>query len=108
MNTPTTGYECLLPCDFRPCDALNATCVDLTQNGSIWNPDHWSDWLWDNHELEDNNSTHGYECVFDVPVSPCEDMPCGNATCIDLTMNGTIWNETFWADYLMEEHGLQD
>ena len=95
-NSTSQGYECLLPCDFRPCDDLNATCIDLTQNGTLWSENHWEDYLLDNHKIDDfdgSNST-GYYCLIDEedPRSPCEDLPCGNATCIDLTQNGTVSN----------------
>ena len=25
----------------------------------------WGEWLMDNHDLEDDNGTFGYECIFD-------------------------------------------
>ena len=51
-DNETVGYECMLPCDYRPCDDFNATCIDLTSNGTIWNIDHWDDWLGDEYMME--------------------------------------------------------
>jgi len=69
----------------------------------------WGEWLWEAHEVEDDNATHGYECVYeeDETDPPCWSDPCGNATCIDLTANGTIWNETYWEDYLWDEYQVE-
>ena len=53
------GYECLLPCDFTPCAQYNATCLDLTVNGSIWDISLWSEYLEDEFMMEYDQDSHG-------------------------------------------------
>ena len=40
---------------------------------------------------------------------PCDLDPCNhlNLTCLDLTANGTIWNITYWNDWLMDEYEIE-
>ena len=102
-SNDTVGYECLLPCDFSPCG--DDICVDLTENGQNWNEESWAEFLEDTYMMTDDVTTYGYECIFEPP---CDFEPCANLTdhiCIDLTMNGTVFNESYWIDFFDQEYG---
>ena len=106
------GYYCLVddeyvsPCEDEPCGHFDdATCIDLTQNGTLFDIDAWSEFLSDEFGLDYNNATHGYICLRSIE-DICADNPCnGTDTCVDLTNNGTTWNETLWEEFLWDEHG---
>ena len=47
-----------------------------------------------------------FQCVL---TPPCTFEPCAelNLTCVDLTMNGTNYNESTWGDFMAEEYDME-
>ena len=38
---------------------------------------------------------------------PCDFDPCAeDLECIDVTLNGTVWNETYWYDWFATEYWM--